>query len=106
MKASAPRPLASRFEPALKPNQPIQSSDAPIIVIVSAVRRHGLGLATEARADDEAADEARDARVDVDNGAAREVERAELPQIAGIRRRYRTRKSGPGQYQTMCAIGK
>src|SRR6185369_903988 len=27
-------PLASRLEPALKPNQPTHSSDAPIIVIV------------------------------------------------------------------------
>src|SRR5438045_8257650 len=32
--ASAVVPLASRFEPALKPNQPTHSSDAPIIVMV------------------------------------------------------------------------
>ena len=31
--ASAVPPFASRFEPALKPNQPTQSSEAPIIVI-------------------------------------------------------------------------
>ena len=30
MKASAPKALASRPEPALKPNQPIHSSEAPI----------------------------------------------------------------------------
>ena len=35
MKASAATPFASRLEPALKPNQPIHSSEAPIIVIVS-----------------------------------------------------------------------
>src|SRR6185437_2295325 len=34
-KASAVVPLASRFDPALKPNQPTQSRDAPIIVMVS-----------------------------------------------------------------------
>src|ERR1700761_1481658 len=34
-KASAVVPLASRLEPALKPNQPTQSSEAPIIVMVS-----------------------------------------------------------------------
>ncbi len=33
--ASAAPPLASRFEPALKPNQPTHSSEAPIIVMVS-----------------------------------------------------------------------
>src|SRR6478672_7314783 len=33
--ASAAPPEASRFEPALKPNQPTQSSEAPIIDIVS-----------------------------------------------------------------------
>src|SRR3954451_11376135 len=32
--ASAVPPLASRFEPALKPNQPTHSSEAPIIVMV------------------------------------------------------------------------
>src|SRR6185437_3369841 len=34
-KASEVVPLASRFEPALKPNQPTQSSEAPIMVMVS-----------------------------------------------------------------------
>ena len=33
MKAIVVTPLASRLEPALKPNQPTHSSDAPIIVI-------------------------------------------------------------------------
>ena len=33
--ASAAPPLASRFEPALKPNQPTHSSEAPIMVMVS-----------------------------------------------------------------------
>ena len=32
--ASAAVPLDSRFEPALKPNQPTHSSEAPIIVMV------------------------------------------------------------------------
>ena len=34
-KATAVTPLASRLEPALKPNQPTHSSEAPIIVMVS-----------------------------------------------------------------------
>ena len=33
--ASAAVPFASRLEPALKPNQPTQSSEAPIMVMVS-----------------------------------------------------------------------
>src|SRR6202163_242944 len=33
--ASAAPPLASRLDPALKPNQPTQSSEAPIIDMVS-----------------------------------------------------------------------
>ena len=33
--ASAVALLDSRFDPALKPNQPAHSSDAPIMVIVS-----------------------------------------------------------------------
>src|ERR1700740_1585991 len=33
--ARAAPPLASRFDPALKPNQPTQSSEAPIIDMVS-----------------------------------------------------------------------
>src|SRR3712207_2617950 len=33
--ASAAVPLASRFDPALKPNHPTQSRAAPIIVMVS-----------------------------------------------------------------------
>ena len=33
--ASAAPPLASRLEPALKPNQPTHSSEAPIMVMVS-----------------------------------------------------------------------
>jgi len=35
MNASAAEPFASSAEPALKPNQPIQSSAAPIMVIVT-----------------------------------------------------------------------
>ena len=34
-KASAVVPVDSRLEPALKPNQPTHSSDAPIMVMVS-----------------------------------------------------------------------
>ena len=33
--ASAAPPLASRFEPALKPNQPTHSKEAPIMLMVS-----------------------------------------------------------------------
>ena len=33
--ASAVVPFASRFDPALKPNQPTQRSEAPIIVMVN-----------------------------------------------------------------------
>ena len=35
MKATEAIDVASRFEPALKPNQPTHSSDAPIMVMVS-----------------------------------------------------------------------
>jgi hypothetical protein len=35
MKATAVTPFASRLEPALKPNQPTHSSEAPIMVMVS-----------------------------------------------------------------------
>ena len=34
MKASAAMPFASSAEPALKPNQPVHSSEAPIMVSV------------------------------------------------------------------------
>ena len=34
-KASAVTPLASRFEPALNPNQPTHNSEAPIMVMTS-----------------------------------------------------------------------
>ena len=33
-KANAAKPVASRFEPALKPNQPTHSNDAPTMVNV------------------------------------------------------------------------
>ena len=75
------------------------------------VRRHRGRAVADALADHEAADEARDARVDVHDGAAREVERALLEQEAGAwRRRGRASAtvyaSGPAQHQTMCAIGR
>jgi hypothetical protein len=105
MKASAANLLASRLEPALKPNQPTHSSAGADHGHGQRVRRHRLGLVAGALADHEAADQAGDARVDVHDGAAREIERAQAPQKPWSLGRPAV-KSGPGQYQTMCAIGK
>ena len=127
--ASAVVPLASRLEPALKPNQPTQSSEAPIMVMVSECGARRSRAVADALAEDQAADEPGDAGVDVHDGAAGEVERAPLEDEAGIGRDLvelglrrglggavgRRRRapcaasasaSGPPQYQTMCAIGK
>ena len=75
-------PFAASALPALKPNQPTQSSDAPVTVIVRlcggiAVRGNPLRLPMHERGD-----ERRDAGVDVHDGAAREVEEAALEQPA------------------------
>ena len=75
-KASAVVPLASRFDPALKPNQPTHSSEAPIMVMVSECGGIRLLAVADALADDQRADEAGDAGVDVHDRAAGEVERA------------------------------
>ena len=80
-------PLASRLEPALKPNQPTHSSEAPIIVMVSECGGIGSVLIADALADHEAAHQAGDARIDVDHGAAGEVERAPAPEQAAVGRR-------------------
>ena len=127
--ASAVVPFASRFEPALKPNQPTQSSEAPIMVMVSECGAEEVAAVADALADQQAADEAGDAGVDVHDRAAREVERAPLvgePGVGvdlvelGLRDGLRglvgraprrpgaasAIASGPAQYQTMWAIGK
>ena len=75
-KASAVVPFASRFEPALKPNQPTQSSEAPIMVMVSECGAIKLLAVADALADDQRADQTGDAGIDVHDRAAGEVERA------------------------------
>ena len=70
--------LASRFEPTLKPNQPTHRSAAPIMHHHQRVRRHGFFAVADALAEDQAADEAGDTGVDVNDGAAGEVECAPL----------------------------
>ena len=70
------RPSAATAEPALKPNQPTHSSEAPITAKREVVRRHVVGAVAEALAEHQGADQARDAGVDVHHGAAGEVERA------------------------------
>ena len=85
-KASAVVPLASRFEPALKPNQPTHSSEAPIMVMVSECGGIGFLAVADALADASGADQAGDAGVDVHDGAAGEVERAHAGEPAGSRR--------------------
>ncbi len=89
----------------MKPNQPTHSSEAPIMVMVSECGGIGSVLVAETLADHEAAHQAGDASVDVHHGAASEIERADTVEIAEVTR-LPGRKSGPAQYQTMCAIGK
>ena len=72
-------PLAATAEPALKPNQPTHSSEAPITRQHQVVRRHVLGAVADALAEHEAGDEAGDAGVDVHDRAAGEVEHARSP---------------------------
>ena len=112
MNTSAAKPFASRFEPTLKPNQPTHSSEAPIMVNGSVVRRHRLLAVADALADQQAADQAGDAGVDVHHRAAGEVERALLEEEAGACASAASAAaasvyaSGPAQNQTMCAIGR
>ena len=93
------------------------------------MRRHQLLAEADALADQQRADQAGDAGVDVHHGAAGEVDRAPLEDQAGVghdrvelglrgrlggagqRRQQRALAaasiaSGPAQYQTMWAIGK
>ena len=126
--ASAAAPFASRFEPALKPNQPTHSSEAPIIVMVRECGAMQLLAVADALADHERADQTGDARIDVHDGAAGEVDRAPLEDLAGVGQDLvelglrgglgglvgrggdalaaASTASGPAQYQTMWAIGK
>ena len=76
------RPLAATAEPALKPNQPTHSSEAPITEQDEVVRRHVLGAEAAALAEHEGADQAGDAGVDVHHGAAGEVEHAPVAEEA------------------------
>ena len=81
MKALAARPLAATAEPALKPNQPNHRRPAPRTVIGTSCGSIRSPLATR-RPMQQRDDEGGDARADVDDGAAGEVERAELEQPA------------------------
>ncbi len=80
--ASAAPPLASRFEPALKPNQPTHSIDAPTMVKVMLCGAMMSLPKPIALADHDRADQAGDAGIDVNDRAAGEVERAEPEEVA------------------------
>ena len=71
------RPSAASSEPALKPNQPTHSSEAPITAIDEVVRRHVLGAVADSLAEIERANQAGDTGVDMHHRAAGEVEHAE-----------------------------
>ena len=84
MNASTAKLLASSALPALKPNQPNHSSDGADHGHGQVVRRHLLLAEADALAHQVGAHQARDAGVDVHHRAAREVERAPLPDHAGL----------------------
>ena len=67
------------------------------------MRRHDVLLVADALADHERADQTGDAGIDVNDGAAGEVDRAEAEDQAG---RIGMAALGPPQNQTMWAIGK
>ena len=69
-------------EPALKPNQPIQSKQAPRTLSTRLWGRKGSVGIARALADHERGDEAGHAGIDVDDGAAGEVENAERKEPA------------------------
>ena len=75
-KASAAPDVASRLEPALKPNQPTHSIEAPTMVNVSECGAMRFAAVADALADQIGADQAGHTGVDVHHGAAGEVERA------------------------------
>ena len=80
--ASAAPPVASRFDPALKPNQPTQSRHGADECQRQRMGREEIAAVTHALSDQQRTDEAGDARVDVHHRAAGEIECAELEQIA------------------------
>ena len=75
--------VASRFEPALKPNQPTHSIAAPTSVSVIECGAMHLLAEADPRPDDIGRDERRDPGIDVDHGAAGEVDRAHVEDQAG-----------------------
>ena len=81
MKALAARPPAVSAEPALNPNQPNHSRPAPRTVIGTSCGVIASPFLWR-RADQDGDDEGRDARAEVDDRAAGEVERSELEQPA------------------------
>ena len=75
-------PLAASALPALKPNQPNHSRPAPSSVNGHVVRQQRRRRIVLPLADDDGGHQRRDARVDVHDRAAGEVERAHLRQPA------------------------
>src|SRR5438132_562285 len=126
--ASAAVPLASSAEPALNPNQPTHSSDAPIKVMVSecggmASRPNPTRLPTMTAPTSPAMPalmcttvppaksmaphwNARPALACTAASAASAVFLASSPDAAATALAAPTNPPGPDQYQTMCAIGK
>ena len=93
--ASADAPSAL---PALNPNQPTHSRQAPIKLSTTLCGLHGFVRIADALAQIQRADQCRNAGRDVHHRAAREVERGNLPPRNAFRK--------PPLPHTMCAIGK
>ena len=71
--------------PALKPNQPTHSRQAPMKLSTTLCGGMGSSRITKALAEIERADQGRDARGDVHDGAAGEIERREAPAQAAFK---------------------
>ncbi len=85
--ASTAPALDSRFEPALKPNQPTHSERGANHGQRQRMGRHGLFAEPDAAAEQKRADEARNTGVDVNDRPAREVESAQLEAETGLSQR-------------------
>ena len=85
-KALAARPPAFKALPALKPNQPTQSSAAPDGRVGQVVRRHRLAAVAQPLAQQQGADQRRNAGADVHHRAAGEVQgpARETPLACGL----------------------
>ena len=104
MNASAAMSPASSADPALNPNQPTHSSEAPIIVNVRLCGAIESRAVADPLAHHVGAHQAGHAGIDVHDGAAGEVERALLPQPSALGglgcQRCRVLDARPGRART------